>query len=666
MKIKAFLLVLPILLIGCNQKNLEDNNYFSRYDHSELNDEQKEKLLDSLYMHFSTQNNTSVNRHALFKVASRYERLNLQTKYYNTVREIQKWALRKNDTLDLAKSLWYKGDFYDAKESNDSAFYYYSQSEKLYRFSKKDSLNWGRMLLYKAGVLYDTGIYTESEAETVKALTVLTNVNHNWFIYRANLQMALNLDELKEYDDALKYYSMALEQLNKLEKENYPKDRINNSYTASYNNMGSLYDKMGNYDKGKQYYIKGLAFDGLKDNPKLHAMLLNNYAHNKMQSGDTHKVDSLLFLSLKIRDSINHEQGIIASKIRISEYYLSKKDIAQAIQTITEAYKLSVKNKSHLDILRSLEFLSENDKVNKDYFTERYIAVKDSIREIERTTKNKFARISYETEKISLHNKELTKRNTLLALLFVGAVIIVIITFIAYKYKLINQELKHKQKEQLSTEKIQHILLKEKLSEEVARSEERNRISRELHDGVVNRVFTIRLNLSLLDSNNQELKNKLIAELNNTEKHIRDVSHDLHSNFFSENQNFNRLLEGLISEQKNEYHTKFDIAIDKFIEWSKITDKQKVHIYRIIQEALNNINKYSKASKCFVLLLKKEQNIIVRIHDNGKGFNLQKIRKGLGFKIFQERTHELNGILKIKSEIEKGTTVEVVFKKQTD
>ena len=664
MKIKAILFFLVFLIIGCNKKNLENDDYFSRYDHSEFDDKQKEELLDSLYFHFSSQSNDSVNRNALFKVASRYERLNLKTKYYNTVHKVQLWSLEKKDTSDIAKSLWYKGDFHDATEDYDSAFHYYSQAEKLYRFSKKDSLNWGRMLLYKAGVLYDTGIYTESEAETVKALTVFSKINHNWFIYRANLQMALNLKELKEYEDALNYYNIALEQLNSLKKGSDPKYRLD-FYATYYNNIGNLYDETGDYLKGKKYYSQGLAFDGLKDNPKLHAMLLNNYAYNKMQSGDSRLVDSLLFLSLRIRDSINHEQGIIASKIRISEYYLGKKDTVQAIENITEAYKLSVKNKSHLDILRSLEFLSENHKVNKDYYTQRYIAVKDSIREIERTTKNKFARISYETEKISLHNKELSKRNTLLALLFMGAIVIIIITVIAYKYKLINQELKHKQKEQLSTEKIQDILLKEKLSEEEARSEERNRISRELHDGVVNRVFTIRLNLSLLDSNNQELKDKLIAELNNTEKHIREVSHDLHNNFFSENQDFNRLLDKLISEQKNEYHTKFDIAIDKFIEWSKITDKQKVHIYRIIQEALNNINKYAKASKCSVVLLKKEQNIIIRIHDNGIGFNIQKVKKGLGFRIYEERTSELNGVLKIKSEIKKGTTIEVVFKKQT-
>jgi signal transduction histidine kinase len=663
MKIKIFIFFLSVLLTSCNHKSTDDKDYFLIYDHSELDNTAKEKILDSLYIHFTSKHNDSATRHSLFKVASRYEKLGLDTKYYTTVNKVHYWALEKKDTLDIAKSLWYKGDFYNTKERYDSAFHYYSQSEKLYRLSKKDSLNWGKMILYKAGVLYRIGIYTESEAETAKALTVCSKVNSSRLFYESAVQMALNLKELKEYEDALKYHNIALQQLNKLEKESYPKGKLNNSYTVCYNNIGGLYDKMGNYKKAKEYYTKGLVFAGLKDNPRLHAMLLNNYAHSKMLSGDSHKVDSLLFLSLKIRDSIGHEQGIIASKVRIGEYYLNRKDIAQAIQTINEAYNLAVKNKSHLDILRCLEFLAENDVQNKDYYTGRYITVKDSIREIEQATKNKFARISYETEQVNLENEELVKRNTLLFLLFSGAIIIVIITVIAYKYKLKNRELRHKQKEQQSTEKIYELLLKEKLIEEETRSEERNRISRELHDGVVNRVFTTRLNLELLESDNQELKDKLVTELRKTEEHIREVSHDLHSNFFSENQDFNRLLEDLVAEQKNESNTKFGIEIDRLIEWSKVTDKQKVHIYRIVQEALHNINKYAKASKCFVLLLKRDNQIIIRIHDNGIGFNPQKAKRGLGFRIFEERTKELNGILNIKSEQGKGTTIEVIFEK---
>src|SRR5690606_8520353 len=204
---------------------------------------------------------------------------------------------------------------------------------------------------------------------------------------------------------------------------------------------------MGNYQKAKEYYTKGLAFEGLKENPRLHAMLLNNYARSKMLSGNNQKVDSLLFLSLKIRDSIGHEQGIIASKIRIAEHYLNRKDTAKALEVTREAYELSVKNRSYLDILRSLELLAKADVKNNDYYTQRYITIKDSIREVERITKNKFARISYETEQVSLENKDLLKKNTLLILLFLGSVILILSTIVAYRYKLKNRELRHRQNE---------------------------------------------------------------------------------------------------------------------------------------------------------------------------------------------------------------------------
>ncbi len=648
---------LSVLLIGCNKKNTDIKDYFLEYDQSALNNKAKEKRLDSLYTYFASKHNDSASRHSLFKVASRYERLGLHKKYYHTVDKVYRWAIDKKDTLDIAKSFWYKGDFYDTKKMFDSAFHYYSQAEKLYRLSKKDSLNWGRMHLYKAGMLYHIGIYTESEVETVKAITIFSKINHPRLFYESALQMALNLEELQEHEDALKYYNIALQQLEKEAPEG-----ASQSYIICYNNIGSLYDEIGDYKTAKEYYVKGLAFEGVRNNPRLHAMLLNNYAYSKMLSGNNHKVDSLLFLSLKIRDSIKHEQGIIASKVRIAEYYLNRRDTAQALKNIKEAYELSVKSKSYLDILRSLELLAKTDVKNHDYYTRRYITVKDSIREIERITKNKFARISYETEQVTLENKDLLKKNTLLILLFVGAIIIIISTIIAYRLKLKNRELRYKQREQKSTEKIYELMFKEKLIEEETRSAERNRISRELHDGIVNRLFTTRLNLELLESDNPELKNRLITELKSTEKHIREVSHDLHNSFFSENQDFNRLLEELIAQQKNEHNTVFDITIDKYVEWSKITEKQKVHIYRIIQEALNNVNKYAKASKCFVLILKKHNQLIIRIHDNGIGFDRHKNKKGLGFKTFEERVGELNGSLKIKSEQEKGTTVEVTLK----
>lgn len=649
---------LMLLVLGCTQEEKIASDFWIKYDQSNWTNIKKEKVLDSLYRHFAKQSNDSLNRNDLFRVAARYERLNLNDKYYKTVDFVRKWAVEKKDTLDLAKAFWYKGDYQDALQAHDSAFHYYSRAEKLYRLSKKDSLNWGRMYLYKAGSLYDIGIYTESEVEAVKAMEIFSNLSTTWFPYQTKLQMALILSGLKEYEEALKYYYLALNHLKIIKNE---PEEVAYSHIICYNNLGSHYNKMENYSQAKNYLEKGLDYKKIKKVPDLHAMLLNNYAYSKMQLGENQKVDSLLSLSLHLRDSIGHKQGIIASKLNIGEYFLLQKDTLQATENIQDAYLLAMENNSHLDIQRSLKFLAENDILNKEFYTNRYLTVKDSIREIERATRDKFARIAYETEQISLENEVLIKRNTILLFLFAGAISFIIITIIAYRFMLKNRELKYKQKEQQSTEEIYELLLKENRMKEEIRTKERDRIAMELHDGIVNRIFTTRLNLELLDSNNEKLKDKLLKELRNTEKHIRDVSHDLHNKLFFENQDFNKLLQDLVTNQKNAFHTKFTISIDRFIPWSEVSTKQKVHIYRILQEALNNVNKYAKAPKCFVVLLKRDLKIIFRIHDNGIGFNPKKKKKGLGFKIFEERAKELKGVLIIKSEKRMGTIVEVSF-----
>lgn len=659
MKIKYLVFFLMLLVLGCTQKERIADSFWTKYDQSDWDSSKKEKVLDSLYLQFTSQSNDSATRYALFRLAARYERLNLNDKYYRTTKKASQWAIAKNDTLDIAKSLWYIGDFHDNEQVFDSAFHYYSQSEKFYRLSKKDSLNWGRMLLYKTRALYKIGIYTESEVETVKTLQVFSKINASRLHYEATLQMALLLGELKEYEEAMKYHQITLKQLNALKGET--KESLNLSYIIHHNNVGSLYNKMHDYRNAKEYLEKGLAFSGLDRDPLTHAMLLNNYAYSKMQLGENHQVDSLLSLSLRLRDSIGHKQGIIASKLNIGEYFLQQKDTLQAISYVDKAYTLSVDAKSHFDILRSLELLAESDLPNQAYHTQRLLTVKDSIREIERATKDKFARIAYETEQVNLENEVLVKRNTILLFLFAGAIGLIVFTIVAYRYRLKNRNLRHKQKELQSAQKIYELLFNERKREKEIQLKERKRISRELHDGVVNRVFTTRFNLQRLESTDQELKNSLLAELKKTENHIRQVSHDLREHLFFENQDFNRLLKELVAQQVNEFGTEFILHIDPKIAWSKITNENKIHVYRILQESLHNINKYAQATKSHIILMRQESNIILRIHDNGIGFNPKRVRKGLGFRIIKERTEELQGNLRIVSEKNKNTFVEVTF-----
>jgi signal transduction histidine kinase len=83
-------------------------------------------------------------------------------------------------------------------------------------------------------------------------------------------------------------------------------------------------------------------------------------------------------------------------------------------------------------------------------------------------------------------------------------------------------------------------------------------------------------------------------------------------------------------------------------------------LYRILQESLQNINKYAKASTIKVEFKKdKKGNLILNIADDGIGFEVDKKSKGIGLKNIVTRTHESEGTIEIKSTLNKGTQIKI-------
>ena len=82
-------------------------------------------------------------------------------------------------------------------------------------------------------------------------------------------------------------------------------------------------------------------------------------------------------------------------------------------------------------------------------------------------------------------------------------------------------------------------------------------------------------------------------------------------------------------------------------------------LYRITQEAINNIIKYSKAKNVDIDVRKVDQNLILEINDDGIGFDTEKASNGI--KNMQERTSLHNGHFEIKSILKKGTKIKVWF-----
>jgi signal transduction histidine kinase len=631
----------------------------NKINNQSIDKKHKDKLLENLYEKLISNKNDSINRNFLFEISNVYYYDNEFDNYLKIINKIKNLSIADKDYTHLAKSLYYTGDYYDEKNLLDSAYYNYFQSEKFYILSK-DSANIGKVKLKKAGILYDNGSFKECENELVKALILLKDKNELRLLYSCYNILGLNLIELKDYSKSLEYFNLAQIQLNKLEKRDTP--NLEFSKSTCLNNIGNVYVKMENYDNAQRFYNKALSIKDLnKSKPILYAMILSNLAYVKLKKGNTSEAKNMFLESYKIRDSLKSDAGIISSKYYIGQYYLSQKDTLKAIENITSCYTLSKKVKSSPDVINSLKLLTEIDTKNKKYYTKEYFSVSDSLQHAERVTRNKFARIEFETDQVEEENSILIKKNTYI---ITGAILLLSIAgifFMLYRLKTKNKDLQHIQDQQTKNEEIYQLLLKQQSISEESRKEERNRIAMELHDGVVNSVFTSRFNLMQLQSSESEKKSELIKELEKTETEIRKVSHELNTNLNFIDDSIIKMITNLVEVQKNEWNTQFIINIDKFVDWNKIAVESKMNTYRIIQEALQNVNKHAKAERCMVIILKTGDKTTIKITDNGIGFNTKKYKKGIGLKNINERVNAIKGTLTINSKSNKGTSIEIVF-----
>lgn len=192
--------------------------------------------------------------------------------------------------------------------------------------------------------------------------------------------------------------------------------------------------------------------------------------------------------------------------------------------------------------------------------------------------------------------------------------------------------------------------------------EERQRLSRELHDGLAQYILAIKVKLEHALSMKGKEQNLIIEETKNlfseTIKEIRNISNNLMPS---------ELIEfGLIKAIKNLSKTVNQETDLEFIFKCDFTQevyskKIKIYLYRIIQEALNNTIKHSQASKFSVDFTEDGEKIILIIEDNGKGFDYSKrIRKsGNGLVNMKERVSLLSGKMQIFSKKNNGVKISI-------
>lgn len=195
------------------------------------------------------------------------------------------------------------------------------------------------------------------------------------------------------------------------------------------------------------------------------------------------------------------------------------------------------------------------------------------------------------------------------------------------------------------------------------------RIAKELHDGVMNNIYSVRLNLGFLNSSDdEEMKEKrliYITELQKIEKEIRELSHDLNHETDFNQADYRYLLHNLVQSIDEVSQTKYTCIIDSSIEWDIYSSVTKINVYRVLQELFSNVNKYAQAEQCNVKINTEGDLLLITVIDDGIGFDTTQTPNGIGMKNIKQRIKIIKGKLNIISVIGEGTQVYIEIPKKT-
>lgn len=601
-------------------------------------------------------NNDSLNRVNLFKVANRFYNMNNWTEYKSIVMLVLNRSESEKDYSSTAKAYTYLGDYYSSQSITDSAFLFYFRAEKLF-LKLGDKYNLAKTRLNKANLQYNESDFLGSEIAVFNALRAVDGDNSKEVLYDSYNLLGAIYNELGEYNKAIDYHSKALSISSSKEIPT-----VYQSKATSYNNLGFVYQNLNNYDTAIKYFKLGLIQENLiTDKPSVYAMLLDNLAYSKFRIGDNNDLLALFEKSLALRDSLGLVTGIFINKIHLSEYYSYKNDDAKAVQYAREALTSARNDKNFRNVLVALKQMGVVEPQNATLYSKEYIHINDSLQKAERKMGEKFSRIEYETDVIKSENTDLVVQNRNLFYVFSILTLIGVFTFVFVSQRNKHRELMFKEQQQIANAEIYNLMISQQKTIEENRAKEKKRVARELHDGVLGKIFGVRMNLDTMNTAQDQhaIKSRLeyLAELKQIEQDIREISHDLNRENTELINNFVVILNNLIENQRKAFKTKLNFTLDKNIDWANVSNEVKINLYRMLQEALQNCNKYAKAY-LIAVDFKKESNpehLKLCIADDGIGFNLKRAKKGIGLQNIAFRTKECKGKLEIKTKPGEGT-----------
>ncbi|WP_298499832.1 tetratricopeptide repeat protein [uncultured Algibacter sp.] len=476
---------------------------------------------------------------------------------------------------------------------------------------------------------FKMGLFYESEANTIKALSLLDQLKNNTGTLAARQRLTNQLGmiyrNLEDFDNAFRFYDEAL--------------KLNvdiNAKIAIILNVANIHADKKDYKKAvsilKKYYDSAFNIDKVS----IKAHYFDNYGYYQTKNGDLSGLNNMQ-LALSIRSNYQDLTGLFSSYRHLSKFYSDQGNRSKALKyaNLAQVMSDSINSPSY-----QLEALGLKLKLENQPSINKYISINNQINKAKLLRENEYAAIKYniaEKDRI-ISDKELEikgveldfekQKRFKLTYMLIGCLLFISSIGIYFILKI-----KHKK------ENIQQVYNTE------------TRISKKVHDEVANDIYHVMNKLQSKDTKNEHVLDDLELIYSKT----RDISKE--SGIIDLTENFNELLDDLLQSFHSNKVTVITKGLNQ-LNWSQVNDLKKTAIYRVLQELMTNMKKHSKATIVVLKFEKLKDNIHINYNDNGVGCP---IKKHNGLQNAENRIVSLNGTITFESEIDKGFKVKITM-----
>ena len=210
-------------------------------------------------------------------------------------------------------------------------------------------------------------------------------------------------------------------------------------------------------------------------------------------------------------------------------------------------------------------------------------------------------------------------------------------------------------------DQFQQLIEKEQM---LATMEERNRLARDLHDSVKQQIFAISMNLGAVKPLIESDLQKAIVQVEISSRLAQQALDELSTliNTLRPVQLGDQSLPDALREYVKVWQKQSGVSVVFRVDGDEkgISNEAEQSLYRVIQEALSNISRHSRATAASVFLTFSSDHFTLQISDNGIGFNRSSVKQGLGLHSMEERVKELNGTLQMNTS-SSGTTITIMI-----